>query len=41
VTSKLLHVQIPHEEELEVGYAAVLIYGELRVPMVMATSLLC
>jgi hypothetical protein len=41
VTPKLLRVQILHEEELEVGCAVVLVYGDLRVLMVMAASLLC
>jgi hypothetical protein len=41
VTPKLLRVQIPHEEEVKVGCAAVLVYGDLRVPTVMAASLLC
>jgi hypothetical protein len=41
VTPKLLRIQILHEEELEVGCAVVLVYGDLRVLMVMAASLLC
>jgi hypothetical protein len=40
-TPKLLRVQILHEEELEVGCAAVLVYGDLWVLTMMATSLLC
>jgi hypothetical protein len=41
VSPKLLRIQIPREEELEVGCAAVLVYGDLRVPTAMAMSLLC
>jgi hypothetical protein len=41
VTPKLLCVQILHEEELKVGCAAMLVYGDLRVPSVMAASVLC
>jgi hypothetical protein len=41
VPPKLLCIQILHEEELEVGCAAVLIYGDLWVPSVMAASLIC
>jgi hypothetical protein len=40
VTPKLLRVQILQEEELEVGCAAVLVYGDLRVLSVMAAFLL-
>jgi hypothetical protein len=41
VTLKLLRVQILQEGELEVGCAAVLVYGDLWVPSVMAVFLLC
>jgi hypothetical protein len=41
VTPKLLRIQILQEEELEVGCTAVLIYGDLQVPLEMAAFLLC
>jgi hypothetical protein len=41
VTPKLLRVQILQEEELGEGCTAVLVYGDLRVPSVMAAFLLC
>jgi hypothetical protein len=41
VTPKLLRVQILQEEELEVGCAAMLFYGDLWVLTVMVAFLLC